>query len=237
MNVCRALPTLALVLLAACSASAVRPKGSGAKFSVLVRSPDRQQEPVSVEEPGALPVEEGGAMVLEVQLDQPAFVYLVWIDSAGRIKPLYPWNNESIEVTDLDEARPVRRATNRIFSPLLGRDWTFEAGSGMETVLLLVNHSPLPKDVKLGELLREMPPGTLSQPAELAVLELGADKTTIKALVAKDRGDETQAKAADEPLAERMRALGKHFDLVQAVKFAHVATKPASLPAQSERGR
>src|SRR5688500_8656258 len=83
-----------------------------AKFIVLVRPPGRNQEPVPLQQAGALPVKDGGAMVVEVQLDQPAFAYLVWIDCQGRVIPLYPWNNESIEVSNFDQPPPVRRATN-----------------------------------------------------------------------------------------------------------------------------
>src|SRR5439155_15524501 len=63
-------------------------------LNVLVRPPDRTIEPVPVDAPGALPVQSGGAMAIDVELDEPAFIYLVWINSEGNVLPLYPWNNE-----------------------------------------------------------------------------------------------------------------------------------------------
>jgi hypothetical protein len=127
------------------------------KLTVLVRPPDRKIEPISVEEPGAVPVQSGGAMCLDAQLNQPAFLYFVWLDSAGNVLPLYPWNNIRLEVKDVGEPPPVRRATKLIFSPLLGNDWTFGEAKGMEVVLLLARKTPLPTDVKLAELLAPLP--------------------------------------------------------------------------------
>jgi hypothetical protein len=199
-----------------------------AKFIVLVRPPGRTQEPVPLEQPGALPVQNGGAMVLEVQLDQPALAYLVWRDCQGRLVPLYPWNNESIEVTDLDQAPPVRRATNRIFSPLLGRDWTFEDSQGMETVFLLVRKTALPESVKLGELFKSLPAASAEQPADLIMLSLDADKQTVKESIGKPGADPNAPPAASQPLKELIRQLGEHFDLVEVIQFAHGPVKTAS---------
>src|SRR6476646_10395923 len=50
------------------------------QLTVLVRPPDRTIEPVPVQQPGALPVVADGAMCLDAQLNQPAFIYLLWID-------------------------------------------------------------------------------------------------------------------------------------------------------------
>src|SRR5438046_1929194 len=107
------------------------------KLTVLVRPPDRKIDPVALDKPGALPVVSGGAMCIDAQLDEPAFIYLIWIDSQGRVLPLYPWNNETLEVMDINEPAPTRRASKLVFSPLLGRTWTFGDQPGMETVIVL----------------------------------------------------------------------------------------------------
>ena len=96
-------------------------------------------------------------MTIDVELAEPAFIYLVWIDSEGHVLPLYPWNNEVFEIKDLSEPPPLRRATKRIFSPLLGRTWTFGSRGGTETVLLFVRRTALPHDVQLGALLKSPP--------------------------------------------------------------------------------
>src|SRR3954453_16978550 len=120
------------------------------KLTVLVRPPDRTIDPVPIDQPGALPVVSGGAMCIDAQLDEPAFIYLIWIDSQGQVLPLYPWNNETLEVTDINEPVPTRRASKLVFSPLLGRVWTFGDQPGMETVVVLARSTPLPGDVQLG---------------------------------------------------------------------------------------
>jgi serine/threonine protein kinase len=43
---------------------------------------------------GALPVRNGESVHLEVQLNQPAFIYLLWVDGEGHVQPLYPWDPE-----------------------------------------------------------------------------------------------------------------------------------------------
>ena len=210
----------------ACNSRSATAPAVKAKLSVLVRSSNRQQEPILIDQPAALPAQHGGAMYLEVQLDKPAFVYLVWIDSSGRVNPLYPWNNEKIEVTDLNQVPPVRSATNRIFSPMLGRDWQFGDLSGMETVLLLVRRTVLPEDSNLGDILKDLPVPPVRDPDELVVLQLAQDKQDIQTLSSKNRGNEEMARQNDKLLADRMRRLGAHFDLVQAVRFANAGDMP-----------
>src|SRR5262249_47503971 len=127
------------------------------KLTVLVRSSDRTAEPLPVDQPGALPAKSGGAMFLQVQLKEPAFVYLLWLDAEGRAMPLYPWNNEELEVTDGDQPPPDRRPTKLILSPLLNRSWTFGNRGGMETVLLLARTTRLPEGTSVGGLLGSSP--------------------------------------------------------------------------------
>jgi hypothetical protein len=192
-----------------------------AKFLVLVRPPGRTQEPVPLEQSGALPVQNGGAMVVEVQLDQPAFAYLVWHDCQGRVVPLYPWNNESLEVTSLEKPPPVRRATNRIFSPLLGRDWPLADCQGMETVFLLVRRTALPESVQLGEFFKVLPTAPSAPTADLITLTLDADKQTVQESITKPRDGQSKADSSAEPVKSLIRQLGEHFEIVQAVQFAH----------------
>src|SRR5262249_28581501 len=49
-----------------------------------------------VEDPGALPVRSAEWVRLEGKLNQPAYVYLLWLDGRGEVTPLYPWNDERI---------------------------------------------------------------------------------------------------------------------------------------------
>jgi hypothetical protein len=190
------------------------------KLTVLVRPPDRNVEPVSVEEPGAVPVQTGGAMCLDAQLNQPAFVYFVWLDSAGNVLPLYPWNNERLEVTDINEPPPVRRATKLVFSPLLGSNWTFGEGAGTEVVLLLARRTPLPTDIKLAELLTPLACES-QQTSKVTILGLDGGAKSVAVLLPAASAARPQTLAAADPLGRLILRLGQHFELVRAARFAH----------------
>src|SRR5439155_18943445 len=81
---------------------------SSGSLTVLVRPPDRTIEPVPITDPGALPVQSDRAMTIDVELDEPACIYLVWIDSVGHLLPLYRWNNETLEIKYLSQPPPLR---------------------------------------------------------------------------------------------------------------------------------
>lgn len=212
-----------------CGGAASSPANNG-KLTVLVRPPDRKLEPVSVDTPGALPARTGGAMYLEAQFPKPVFIYLIWIDAAGKIKPLYPWNNETIEVTDFSQPPPVRRATNRVFSPMLGRDWTLDGPPGMETVLLLARDTALPANVNLGEVLSDVtlhrPP---SHPAELATFAVARGGKSVEMTPGTGPGNTSKEDTSDVPFKQLLVRLAEYFDLVRAVRFAHQDVESTSV--------
>jgi hypothetical protein len=187
-------------------------------LAVLIR-PAGAGEPLLVNEPGAVPVRAGASMSLQVNLNQPAYAYLVWI-SNGRVVPLYPWNNDLLEVTDIDQPPPVRRPTDVLICPMLGTSWPFGKRPGLETVLLLVRRTPLPNGTRLGSLLGSLPAGRVRQRGELAVLGMDAEGS-VSTLLAQDRGPEEEARAADEPLRALLVRLHDHFELIRVVRFAH----------------
>jgi hypothetical protein len=164
-------------------------------------------------------------MCLDVQLNQPAFVYLVWIDSSGQLVPLYPWNNETLEIKDIDQPPPERRPGKLIFSPLLGKTWTFAAQPGTEIVLLLARKEPLPQELKLSKLLQPLsPPPKLESPNLLAIAQAGG---SVLAESAKTQPGSVRPNAQ---LAALIHPLTEHFDLIQAVQFAHANENSESTP-------
>lgn len=191
------------------------------KLIVIVRPPERAVEPLPVEAPGALPVRADGIMSLEVQLNQPAYAYLVWLDTEGQAVPLYPWNPETLEVRDVNLPPPVRRSAKVVYSPLLGGGWRFGKKGGLETVLLLARRTPLDEGMRPGPLLEPLPPPGMRQRDEVVVLGLDAGADSVSTLLAQNRGPEDQARAADEPLRALLLRLRDHFELIRAVRFAH----------------
>ena len=161
-------------------------------------------------------------MSLHVDLNRPAFAYLIWLDSQGKVMPLYPWNSKDLDVTDVNQSPPLRRSAKLIYSPLMGGGWTFGEQDGMETVLLLARSTPLPAETRIGDLLDPLPPPIpVRHPQEAVSLRLTGNRGDITTPFAANRGDAQAAAAADEPLRAMMRRLSRHFELVQAVRFAH----------------
>ncbi|MCI0361531.1 MAG: hypothetical protein L0211_23860 [Planctomycetaceae bacterium] len=188
---------------------------------MYVRPPERSVQSVAIDEAGALPVREGWIMSLEVQLKEPGFSYLIWLDCEGRATPLYPWNIETLVVTDIAQPPPTRQATRVIYSPLLGGGWTFGKRGGMETVLLLARRTPLDPAVKLESLIAPLPSTKMQSRDELVVLRLDGSVKSVETLVSKNPGREADALEADRQLRELLVRLGEYFDIVQAVRFAH----------------
>jgi len=190
------------------------------KLIVYVRPPERASEPQPLEQPGATPVRTGGNMSLEAQLNQPAFTYFVWLDAAGNVLPLYPWNSQTLEVKNLREPPPERRATNVVYSPLLGSGWNFGDQTGIETVLLLARRTPLSKDIQLADLI--LPPVNsteLPAPASIYGWSTGADSVSILHPVS--AADPAAKLPAGDPLAKLLLVLGQHFEFIRAARFAH----------------
>lgn len=194
------------------------------ELTVRITSADRSKPGLAVTEPGALPVRMDEWMSIEARLNQPAYCYLLWLDSQGRVVPLYPWNIDEIEVEEADAPPPVRERGKTVFSPKTARDgWQFGKPAGLETVLLLARPTPLPEEVKLGKLLSGLPVPTLRSPKEVAGLRFDPGRDAVTTVVAQDRGSEAEAGVIDRPLLKRMEKLREHFDVVLALRFAHEA--------------
>jgi hypothetical protein len=192
------------------------------KLLVIVRPPERAVEPLEIDKPGAVPVRADGIMSLEVELSQPGYTYLVWFDCEGRVLPLYPWNPETLEIQDINQPPPVRKATNVIFSPPIGGGWKFGKKGGLETVLLLARRTPLGEGTRLGPLLGTLPVPKVRHRGEVAVLGLDRGADAVSTQLALNRGTDDEARAVDEPLRALMLRLRDHFDVIRAVRFAHV---------------
>ncbi len=193
---------------------------------VAIRSKDGSSA-VSIQEADALPVREGQAMQLQVSFNQPALAWLVWFDGQGQAIPLYPWNNDDLEVKDANVPAERRPAKFLINPMTLGRGWKFDNRGGLETVLLLARRTPLGKDVRLGSLLGSLPAAKMRHPRELAILGLDRRADTsagpgqVTTLLAVERGRDEETRKVDQPLLALMAKLQEHFELIRAIRFAH----------------
>jgi tRNA A-37 threonylcarbamoyl transferase component Bud32 len=155
------------------------------------------------------------AVRLEVRLNSPRFVYVVWIDSRGEAVPLFPWE-------DGDWARRQRNEAARQQLSLpngLFEYWTMEDGpTGMETVVLLARRAPLPESISLQQLLAEFQGRTL--PMQSGVWRF----VNGQRLRSKQRGPSLRkTMTLQNPLLQLQWRLADvlrpHFELVQTLSF------------------
>jgi hypothetical protein len=175
-----------------------------------------------IEEPGVAPVRAGDKMHLTVRFNQPACTYLIWLDSHGKATPLYPWNQDSIEVKEVAERPPDCQPVKIIFSPMtIGSGWEFDHQSGLETVLLLARRTPLGENVRFGTLLGSSMPAKLRDRAEVAIFAMDRAKGSVESLLSLNRGDAAEVGEVDAALLTLMDRMKGEFELIRAVRFAH----------------
>jgi hypothetical protein len=118
----------------------------GQKGSVDIRiwrGPDGEAQKLWLGEPGALPLYAGDRFRIEAHVEVPAYLYLLWINTEGRVLPLYPWAPGKWGTRPAEE-KPVRDISlpkTKIKGYELSGDQ-----KGMETLLLLARETPLPLD-------------------------------------------------------------------------------------------
>jgi hypothetical protein len=87
-------------------------------------------------------------------------VYLVWIDSAGEVMPMYPWIDG-----DWKRRGPEEKAATFQLPPINGEWEVWKMGPGkrgLETMVLLCRDDPLPEDVDLKAILGRFGPQPLA---------------------------------------------------------------------------
>src|SRR5262249_41245840 len=85
--------------------------------------------------PDAVPVLEGDKVRVDATFNQPAHVYIVWVDSTGGLIPLYPWNKgDDVNTRALGEVES--EAVEAAGTPgTITRGWPCDDNAGLETIL------------------------------------------------------------------------------------------------------
>jgi hypothetical protein len=100
---------------------------------------------------GDLPLKARDRFRVEARLNRPAYLYVVWLGSDGKVAPIYPWSPGHWNRRPAQEVK-----TNRLDLPQPSdKAWEIPAGDpGLEAVVLLAREdSPLPRDMDLAKLL------------------------------------------------------------------------------------
>jgi len=202
-----------------------KPTPLSGELKVYVWSEQAGKKGWEVRQPGALPVRNGEQIQIEARLDRPAHVYLLWIDSEGDLTPMYPWNQGNVmEVTDASAPPPRAAPCQELLSPPgEGKGWKMAGPSGLETIVLLARHTPLPAEVNLAERIGKQKRLELSNPQEVVVrgFDHGEPVPAEKLPADLFRGLGREAVEVDEALSELMQRLKDDFELIRLVQFAH----------------
>ena len=163
----------------------------------------------------ALPVKAGDECVIQVTLDRPGYVYVLWFTNEGKFDPVYPWKEGSWNKRPQTES-PVKsvrvpETNGHIIEILPGK-------KAMEMLILLVRETPLPVDVDLNETLGQMKPIPIRDPKEYAWFVNGKwnkDKARSGNLKEPRMGSLT----IDTVQGNIYERLKDHFPYVQVVGF------------------
>lgn len=203
------------------SVTPTTPETLSGKLNITVSSsPDGRsitKTRVPATEPGALPVQTGELVRFEVQLNQPAYVYLLWVSPDGTTVPIYPWDSERFAGWDAPLVANSDRTSDYILCPL-NPDEGFEIvePAGIQTVVLLARRTPLDGNVDLAQVLTGLP----STPM------LAMNETPGPLL----RGLKTgRTKSTEDPQFDELKSrLSPHFEFMRVMSFPQVSPSSGS---------
>jgi hypothetical protein len=185
---------------------------------VWAPKPPRRQW-MKLHEPEALPLRVDDEIRILVQLNRPGYLYVLWIDSEGKVQPVYPWQEGNW--TKRPKQEEPRKELNLPQDDGIYRNQS--APAGMETLALLVSAKRLPEDVSLPELLGELGPQTLADPKEMAWFENGR-----LVLDEPGRAPTLKSQTSDNPVIRTQqrfqKKVGRLFDYTRAVSFANLGS-------------
>jgi serine/threonine protein kinase len=168
---------------------------------------------LKIDDRRAFPLRNGELVQFEAYLNQPAYIYMLWVTPDGAVTPIYPWDAEHFPGFDAPFVDGSQRPTDHVICPKSTREG-FEATDpiGLQTFVMLARREPLAPGVDLGKLLARLPAGpkfdhsmAMMQP-RLRGIATGRTKSLEHALY-----DELETR------------LSPHFELVQMMTFPQVA--------------
>lgn len=197
------------------------------KISIRVWDPhDGQRRGLRLIDPGAVPMKGGDQVRLEADVNQPSYLYVIWIGSNGRVHPVYPWINGDWTQRPQEE----QRRTHLGLPDALDEGWPMGGPKGIETVALLVSCNPLPVTVNLHQLLPEQFPRAGAQYDPRMAVWLDNETLAV--------GDQERVpqffdpQKINDPILQTQKILkdqlGNHFVFISSVSFANSgAAEPA----------
>jgi hypothetical protein len=191
----------------------------------MTRPGDPLRQYVALSDPAARPLRPGDQIRVRAELNRPAYVYLVWIDSAGEVTPFYPW------LAGDWKRRGTEEKAARYNLPQVKGTWGLwpmgPGKRGLETMVLLCRDEVLPGDVDLAGLLGRFGP----QP--LAGQDAGAVAWFENGEAVRDepqRAPLTKPVEGGNPLErlnrEVQRRVQGHFSYTRAITYGNEGDRP-----------
>jgi predicted Ser/Thr protein kinase len=111
---------------------------------LVVKSKDGTRRRLRLEDRGAVPVRADDEVRIEARLDRPAYLYLFWLGSEGKVAPLYPWKDHDWSTRPAEERKVTGVELPEIVDEILQIS---PSPPGLETLVLLAREgSPLPRE-------------------------------------------------------------------------------------------
>jgi len=178
---------------------------------------DRSRQGLSLKDPQALPLRADDLIQIQVEVNRPAYLYVVWIDSQGKATPVYPWTPGRWE-----QRRKNEKPSKRLSLPSAADYVPMEGPSGMETLMLLARDEPLPDNVELRKYFTGLPPTHLSERRALIRFDKGQP---IAPAEDPERGpDFSHPVQINDPVLTTQRLIqervNQYFPLIRAVSVA-----------------
>lgn len=207
------------------------------KFDIFVRPKEDIQKTSWLKLPsaGTLPVKAGDLMFVEAKLNQPAFIYLFFIQADGMVKPLYPWSLDGtglgkISMNDIPKHPGPSKELS--WPPLIDNEGNlnrkairFDSSPGLETILLLASKEPWPHGRTPAEFLgdKPLPPRMLGK-NHGEYLTIGADQSQPVQIIEQEnsRGIDDGLPEIKDPVELLLNKLAKNFPVRRITWFGHV---------------
>jgi hypothetical protein len=185
---------------------------------------NRDRQGLRLSDPGALPLKADDRVRIEAELNRPAYLYVLQIDTEGKVAPVYPWRKGEWHNRPTEDQKR-RRLSLPEEDPREGGvgGWKVAEGPpGMETMVLLAREEPLPRDVDLAKLLGHLGPQRQQGRRSVAWFENGE----VVAHEPERAFKSFDPARIDDPVLQtqevlRRTLLGRHFDYLRAVSYAN----------------
>ena len=207
------------------------------KFEIFVRPGEgiKKASWLKLPSAGTLPAKPGDLMFVEAKFNQPAYIYLFFVQANGKVQPLYPWSLDGTgleKITMNDKPNNPKPSKELSWPPLNVKDGNptrkairFDASPGLETILLLASKEPWPAGKTPAEILgsNPLPPRMLgSNLSEYTTI--GADQSQPVQILPQEtsRGIDFGLVEIKDPVELLLNKVANDFPVRRITWFGHV---------------